>query len=49
MFIPDPLSFIPTKISPLTEKRVIAVGRYVYQKGFDLLLQAWAKVEKQYL
>ena len=46
--IPDPLSFIPTKHSSLTEKRVIAVGRYVYQKGFDLLLQAWAKIEKQY-
>lgn len=46
--IPDPLSFIPSQHSPLTEKRVIAVGRYVYQKGFDLLLQAWAKIEKQY-
>lgn len=46
--IPDPLSFVPTQKSPLTEKRVIAVGRYVYQKGFDLLLQTWAKVEKKY-
>ena len=46
--IPDPLSFLPTQHSPLTEKRVIAVGRYVYQKGFDLLLQAWTKIEKQY-
>lgn len=46
--IPDPLSFVPTQISALTEKRVIAVGRYVYQKGFDLLLQAWSKVEKEY-
>lgn len=46
--IPDPLSFTPTQHSPLTEKRVIAVGRYVYQKGFDLLLQAWSKIEKQY-
>lgn len=46
--IPDPLSFMPTQHSPLTEKRVIAVGRYVYQKGFDLLLQAWARIEKQY-
>lgn len=46
--IPDPLSFRPTLHSPLTEKRVIAVGRYVYQKGFDLLLQAWAKIEKKY-
>lgn len=43
--IPDPLSFVPDKISPLTEKRVIAVGRYHYQKGFDLLLKAWKMVE----
>ncbi|MBR4729914.1 MAG: glycosyltransferase family 4 protein [Prevotella sp.] len=47
-FIPDPLAFEIDKVSPLTNKRVIAVGRYVYQKGFDLLLQAWAKVEKQH-
>ena len=46
--IPDPLSFIPTQYSSLTEKRIIAVGRYAYQKGFDLLLQAWAKIEKQF-
>ena len=31
--IPDPLTFVPTKHSELKEKRVIAVGRYVYQKG----------------
>ena len=46
--IPDPLSFQVSKASPLTSKRVIAVGRYVYQKGFDLLLQAWARIEKQF-
>lgn len=46
--IPDPLSFTPKQYSSLTEKRVIAVGRYVYQKGFDLLLHAWAKIEQQY-
>ena len=46
--IPDPLSFQSTYVSPLISKRVIAVGRYVYQKGFDLLLQAWTKVEKKF-
>ncbi len=45
--IPDPLSFIPESISPLTAKRVIAVGRYHYQKGFDLLLKAWKTIETQ--
>ena len=46
--IPDPMSFVPSGQSPLTARRIIAVGRYVYQKGFDLLLQAWAKIESSY-
>lgn len=46
--ISDPLSFLPSKYSELKKRRVIAVGRYVYQKGFDLLLQAWSKIEKLY-
>lgn len=45
--IPDPLSFVSDSVSQLTEKRVIAVGRYHYQKGFDLLLQAWKIIEAQ--
>ncbi len=45
--IPDPLSFSPKTQSTLDRKRVMAVGRYTYQKGFDLLLQAWAEVEKK--
>lgn len=44
--IPDPLTFSPSTCSPLTNKRVIAVGRYVYQKGFDILLKSWSIVEK---
>lgn len=46
--IPDPLAFEIDRLSPLTNKRVIAVGRYVYQKGFDLLLQAWKTIEQQH-
>lgn len=46
--IPDPLAFSIDEMSSLANKRVIAVGRYVYQKGFDLLLQAWAKIENQH-
>ena len=46
--IPDPLTFDVVEVSPLKAKRVIAVGRYVYQKGFDLLLQAWKNIEEQY-
>ena len=29
-------------------KRVVTIGRYAYQKGYDLLLQAWAEVERQF-
>lgn len=46
--IPLPLPFMPESKTPLIEKRVIAVGRYHYQKGFDLLLEAWEIVEKRY-
>ena len=47
--IPDPLPFVPTSVSPLTEKRVVAIARYSHEKGIDLLLQAWAEVEKKHL
>ena len=43
--IHNPVSFDDVPQSPLTQKRVIAVGRYAYQKGFDMLLQAWRLVE----
>ena len=46
--IPDPLSFVPRKVSALTEKRVVTIARYSHEKGIDLLLQAWSRVEKQY-
>ena len=46
--IPDPLTFFPEQVCSLQNKRVIAVGRYVYQKGFDLLLKAWSMIEKKY-
>lgn len=42
--IPDPLSFQPLTRSELNNKRVIAVGRYSYEKGYDMLLTAWKKV-----
>lgn len=46
--IHNPLSFIPESVSDVTAKRVIAVGRYTGQKGFDYLIPIWAKVNKQF-
>lgn len=42
--IPNPVSFFPDGSSSCKEKQVIAVGRYTWQKGFDMLIQAWALV-----
>lgn len=44
--IPDPIPFTVDQMGILTSKRVVSIGRYAYEKGNDLLLRAWAKVEK---
>ncbi len=48
--IPNPLSFYPKeeKISTLTNKRVLAVGKQSYQKGYDRLLRSWQLVIAQF-
>lgn len=43
--IPNPLPFSSSAVSSLNKKRVIVVGRYCHEKGYDFLLQAWAKVQ----
>lgn len=45
--IPDPLSLKVNGSSSLTSKRVITIGRYSYEKGYDILLRIWSVVEKQ--
>ncbi len=46
--IPNFLSYHPTPQDghPEEHKRIVAVGRLDYQKGYDLLLRAWLKVEQ---
>ena len=44
--IPNPLPFYPKEMPVTRKKRVIAVGRYFDEKGYDMLLRAWAVVEK---
>ena len=47
MAIPNPVSFDIDEMSDLSSRKVIAVGRYDYVKGFDMLLKAWKIVEKE--
>lgn len=46
--IPNFISGIPERPSTLEAKNVIAVGRYTWQKGFDLLIDAWCIVADKY-
>lgn len=43
--IPNSIRNMPDATCSVSAKRVIAAGRYTYQKGFDLLLNAWQSVE----
>ena len=45
--IPDPLALKVNSGSPLSSKRVITIGRYSCEKGYDILLQIWSVVEKK--
>lgn len=48
MVIPNPISFYPEHSSVLNSKKVIAVGSHSYNKGYDLLLKIWQKVETDF-
>ncbi|WP_284579129.1 glycosyltransferase [Streptomyces sp. 2P-4] len=41
--MPNPLPFMPDSPAPRTEKVVVSVGRLAFEKGVDLLLDAWAE------
>lgn len=46
--IPNPVPFYPKQQSCLTNKRVITVGRFVYQKGYEYLIDIWSKVNLKF-
>lgn len=46
--IPNPLSFTPQNIAPLREKKILAIGRYSYEKNFEALIRIWADISPQY-
>lgn len=43
--IPNARTFEPKVSADLTQKRVLAIGRYDYQKGFDRLIRIWKRVQ----
>lgn len=46
--IHNPISFFPDQVSDGLSHQVIAVGRYTYQKGFDILFEAWKIVSEKH-
>lgn len=48
--IPNPLSFYPEdkNVSTLLNKKVLAVGKHSFQKGYDRLLQSWKQVVEKF-
>lgn len=46
--IANPLPFESAETAPLIHHRVIAAGRYDYQKNFEALIDIWARVSPQH-
>lgn len=46
--IPNPLPFYPDKWSDCRKKKVISVGRYSHEKGYDRLALAWASISEKH-
>ncbi len=46
--VPNALPFTPDKTADYEAKKIIAIGRFEYQKNFFELIDIWAKVHKEY-
>jgi len=46
--MPNPLGLLASSLSPVQDKVVISLGRFSPEKGFDLLLDAWARVTERF-
>ena len=42
--IPNANTFVTEQVALLNAKKVIAIGRYTYQKGFERLIEAWRMI-----
>jgi glycosyltransferase involved in cell wall biosynthesis len=45
--IPNMITILPHIVSNYNSKQIISVGRYSYEKGYDMLLRAWSIVIKK--
>ena len=46
--IPNANTFVTEQVALLNAKKVIAIGRYTYQKGFERLIEAWRMISPQF-
>lgn len=46
--IPNARTFTPDHMADMENRKVIAVGRYTFQKGFDRLVEAWRLVVSEF-
>lgn len=46
--IPNPLPFVSEDVATLSDKRVIAAGRYTYQKNFEALIRIWSRISREF-
>jgi glycosyltransferase involved in cell wall biosynthesis len=44
----NPLESLPDKVSDCSAKRVVSAGRFVRQKGFDMLIRSWKRVAEKH-
>lgn len=46
--IPNSLPFYPQQSSSCKEKKIISIGRFTEQKGYERFIEAWAKVSPKH-
>jgi glycosyltransferase involved in cell wall biosynthesis len=46
--VPNMLTITPKRVTDYRVKRVISAGRYMSEKGFDMLLEAWHLLPNEY-
>lgn len=46
--IPNMITITPQKVRNYSAKQIISAGRFTYQKGYDLLIDAWNLIARNY-